>query len=132
MTKSTRRSVMKVAGVVLGSGLLSANLRESAMAQDASGRVFHVFAFQWKPETSEAQKDRAAKDIRAFQGVIPGLVQTHVGPNTSPRAKGYTFGGIMQFKDEASLNAYFQHPSHLALLKWLVPLIDAVELDLRE
>jgi len=132
MTKSTRRSVMKVAGGVLGSGLLSARLPESVAAQSGSGGVFHVFAFQWKPETSEAQKDRATKEIRAFQGVIPGLVQTHVGPNISPRAKGYTFGGIMQFKDEASLNAYFQHPAHLALLKWLVPLIDAVELDLRE
>jgi hypothetical protein len=58
-------------------------------------------------------------------------MQTHVGPNISPRGKGYTFGGIMQFKDEASLKAYFQHPAHLALLKWMVPLIDAVELDLR-
>ena len=36
----------------------------------------------------------------------------------------------MLFKDDASLNAYFQHPAHQALLAWLVPLIDAVELDL--
>lgn len=100
-------------------------------AQDGSTAVFHVFAFQWKPGTSEAQKERAKRDISAFQGVIPGLIQTHVGPNISPRGKGYTFGGIMQFKDESSLNAYFQHPGHLALLGWLVPLIDAVELDLR-
>lgn len=63
---------------------------------------------------------------------MPGLLQTHAGPNISPRGKGYTFGGIMQFRDEATLNAYFQHPAHLALLKWLVPLIDAVELDLRD
>jgi len=47
------------------------------------------------------------------------------------RGKGYTFGGIMQFKDKASLDAYFQHPTHQALLAWLVPLIDAVELDLQ-
>ena len=37
----------------------------------------------------------------------------------------------MQFKDQASLDAYVQHPSHQALLQWLVPLIDAIELDLR-
>jgi antibiotic biosynthesis monooxygenase (ABM) superfamily enzyme len=93
--------------------------------------VFHVFAFQWKQGTSEAQKERAAKEIAAFQGVIPGLLQTHVGPNISPRGKGYTFGGIMQFKDKASLDSYVQHPAHQALLAWLVPLIDAIELDLR-
>src|SRR5262249_40565645 len=109
----------------------SVNLPEVARAEGESSGVFHVFAFQWKPEASNAQKDRATKEIAAFQGVIPGLMQTHVGPNISPRGKGYTFGGIMQFEDEASLNAYFQHPAHLALLKWLVPLIDAVELDLR-
>ena len=36
-----------------------------------------------------------------------------------------------QFKDQASLDAYVQHPAHQALLAWLVPLIDAIELDLR-
>ena len=93
--------------------------------------VFHVFAFQWKPQATEAEKKRAAKHIRAFQGVIPGLLQTHVGPNISPRGKGYSFGGIMQFSDKASLDAYVEHPTHKALLKWLVRLIDAVELDIQ-
>jgi antibiotic biosynthesis monooxygenase (ABM) superfamily enzyme len=99
--------------------------------EEQAGAVFHVFAFQWKPEATELQKQKAAKDIAAFQGQIPGLVDTHVGPNISPRGKGYTFGGIMRFKDRASLDAYTQHPAHLALLAWLVPLIDAIELDLR-
>ena len=104
---------------------------KGANAQDAAGTVFHIFAFQWKPGTTDAQIEKATRDIKAFQGEIPGLMQTHVGPNISPRGKGYTFGGIMQFKDQASLDAYVQHPSHQALLKWLVPLIDAIELDLR-
>ncbi|HTS04515.1 MAG TPA: Dabb family protein [Candidatus Eisenbacteria bacterium] len=130
MAKSTRRTVLRTGSAAVGGSLLSLKLPEMARAQDASGGVFHVFAFQWKPGTTDAQKDRANKEIGEFQGVIPGLTQTHVGPNISPRGKGYTFGGIMQFQDEGSLNAYFQHPAHLALLKWLVPLIDAIELDL--
>ncbi|HXJ88520.1 MAG TPA: Dabb family protein [Candidatus Binatia bacterium] len=109
---------------------MSLNLPK-AQGQNESTGVFHVFAFQWKQGTSDAQKERARKDIGAFQGVIPGLLQTHVGPNISPRGKGYTFGGIMRFKDQASLEAYFVHPAHQALLTWLVPLIDAIELDLR-
>jgi stress responsive alpha/beta barrel protein len=76
-------------------------------------------------------KKTGPRKIAAFQGVIPGLLQTHVGANISPRGKGYTFGGVMQFKDKASLDAYVQHPAHQALLVWLVPLIDAIELDLR-
>ena len=120
-----------MSGAAVGTTLLTLNSSKVAKAQTDSATVFHVFAFQWKPGTTDAQKEKARKDILAFQGVIPGLLQTHAGPNISPRGKGYTFGGIMQFQNDASLNAYVQHPTHQALLKWLVPLIDAVELDLR-
>lgn len=131
MANSTRRNVLRAGGAVVASSLMPLALPHAATAQSESASVFHVFAFQWKPEATEAQKDQARKEIDAFQGVIPGLLQTHVGPNISPRGKSYTFGGIMQFKDQASLQAYFQHPAHLALLAWLVPLVDAIELDLR-
>jgi len=130
MANSTRRTALQLGSAAVGGTLLALTL-PAASAQTDSAAVFHVFAFQWKPGTSEAQKEKATKDIAAFQGTIPGLVHTHVGPNISPRAKGYTFGGIMQFNDEASLEQYFKHPAHLALLQWLVPLIDAIELDLR-
>ena len=133
MANSTRRALLRDSGVAIGAAtLISLNLPEMAAgAESESASIFHVFAFQWKPGTSEAQKDRATKEISAFQGLIPGLLQTHVGPNISPRGKGYTFGGIMQFKDKASLEAYVQHPAHQALLAWLIPLIDAIELDVR-
>jgi antibiotic biosynthesis monooxygenase (ABM) superfamily enzyme len=132
MPNSTRRALLRDGGLAVGAAaLVSLNLPETAKAESESANVFHVFVFQWKPGTSEAQKERAAKEIAAFQGVIPGLLQTHVGPNISPRGKGYTFGGVMQFKDKASLDAYVQHPAHQALLAWLVPLVDAIELDLR-
>jgi len=91
--------------------------------------VFHVFGFRWKPEATEELKQRATRDIRAFQGVIPGLLQTHVGANLSPRSKGYTYCGVMEFADQAALEAYVVHSAHQALLQWLVPLIDAVEMD---
>lgn len=129
MNQMTRRTLMRKGGIAASSAAL-AIASSHATAEDSSSAVFHVFAFQWKPEATEAQKAKAAKDIAAFQGVIPGLLETHVGPNLSPRGKGYTFGGIMRFKDKAALDAYVQHPSHQALLAWLVPLIDAIELDL--
>lgn len=132
MTKITRRSLIRSGSIAASvAGLASLETRETAAEENDQGNVFHVFVFQWKPGTSDAQKDRVAKEIAAFQGTIPGLLQTHAGPNMSPRGKGYTFGGIMLFKDKAALDAYVQHPAHQALLKWLVPLIDAIELDLR-
>jgi hypothetical protein len=125
MSGITRRTLMRNSGLAATAALIPAGL-----AADPAGNVFHVFAFQWKPGATDAQKERAAKDIRAFQGTVPGLLETHVGPNISPRGKGYSFGGIMRFTDQAALDAYVQHPAHQALLVWLVPLIDAIELDL--
>jgi len=132
MTTITRRTLIRNGGIAASvATVFPDNPPLVTGGEEAAGTVFHVFAFQWKAGTSEAQKDKPAKEITAFQGQILGLLQTHVGPNISPRGKGYTFGGIMQFKDQASLDAYVQHPAHQALLAWLVPLIDAIELDLR-
>jgi hypothetical protein len=131
MPKITRRALMRNSSLAASATIVAGGFALASEQEDSSRNVFHVFAFQWKPDASDAQKARAEKDIRAFRGTIPGLLETHVGPNISPRGKGYTFGGIMRFSDQAALEAYVKHPSHQALLAWLVPLIDAIELDLR-
>jgi len=89
----------------------------------------HIFGFRWKEQATSADKERAKRDIRAFQGQIPGLIDVAVGENRSPRGQGYTFAGLMRFTDRGACDAYANHPAHLALLEWLVPLIDPVELD---
>jgi Stress responsive A/B Barrel Domain len=127
----TRRSFIRKGSCAGVASLITSGLPDGAEAQSNNASVFHVFLLQWKAGITLAQKDRATKEILAFQGVIPGLLQTHVGPDLSQNGHSFAFGGIMQFKDQASLDAYPKHPAHRALLAWLVPLIDAVELDLR-
>ena len=89
----------------------------------------HIFGFRWKGHATDAEKVRAEREILAFQGRIPGLIDVAVGENLSPRGQGYTFAGLMRFTDRAACDAYATHPAHLALLEWLVPLIEPVELD---
>jgi hypothetical protein len=89
----------------------------------------HMFAFRWKPEVTEAQIARAEAEINGLQGRIPGLLETSVGRNRSPRGGGYEFGGVMKFLDRPSLEAYSGHPVHQALLVWLMPLIEPIEVD---
>jgi hypothetical protein len=89
----------------------------------------HIFGFRWKAHATDADKTRAAEHIRAFQTQIPGLIDVSVGENLSPRGHGYTFAVLMRFTDRAACDAYAIHPAHLALLDWLVPLIEPVELD---
>jgi len=47
----------------------------------------HIFGFRWKPEATPADKVRTEKEILAFRGVIPGLIEAHVGANLSRAAK---------------------------------------------
>jgi hypothetical protein len=97
--------------------------------RQAAIMFIHIFGFKWKPATTQAQKDRAMADILAFRGKIPGLLEVHCGNNDSPKSQGYTFAGMTKFTDKAAFHAYVEHPQHQALLSWLVPLIDPVELD---
>jgi Stress responsive A/B Barrel Domain len=89
----------------------------------------HTFVFRWKPGVTAGQKQRAKTEILALQGQIPGLLETYAGVNVSSRGQGYEFGGAMKFADKGSLDAYSSHPVHQKLLDWLVPLVDAVEVD---
>lgn len=89
----------------------------------------HIFGFRWKEHATEADKARAQREICAFQGRIPGLIDVSAGENLSQRGHGYTFAGLMRFRDRSACDAYAIHPAHVALLDWLVPLIDPVELD---
>jgi hypothetical protein len=91
--------------------------------------VIHTFAFRWKPEVTPEQKNRALQEIQALQGQIPGLVETLVGHNISPRSQDYELGGVMKFADRATFEAYNDHPVHQKLLAWLMPLIDPLEVD---
>src|SRR6266481_8437639 len=89
----------------------------------------HMFAFRWKPGVTEEQKRRVAAGIRALQGQIPGLLETAVGMNISPRGGGYELGGAMKFADKAALERDGGHPVHQKLLSWLMPLIEPIEVD---
>lgn len=91
--------------------------------------VIHTFAFRWKSGVTPDQKQKVIVEIRKLQGQIPGLLETWIGENFSPRSQGYALGGVMKFESRAALEAYTPHPVHQELLVWLMPLIEAVEVD---
>jgi Stress responsive A/B Barrel Domain len=89
----------------------------------------HVFSFRWKQGVTEQQKQRVLNEVSALQSRIPGILDSAVGFNTSPRGEGYEFGGVMKFSDRSAYDAYNSHPVHQQLLTWLLPLIEPMELD---
>lgn len=91
--------------------------------------VIHTFAFRWKPGVTEEQRQRVVAAIRNLQGRIPGLEETWAGVSFSPRSQGYAMGGVMKFASRQALEAYGNHPVHQELMRWLMPLIEPVEVD---
>ena len=89
----------------------------------------HMFFFRWQPGVTEEQKQRVFTEVGALQSQIPGILESAVGFNISPRGQGYEFGGVMKFPDRATYEAYAAHPVHQQLLTWLLPLIDPLETD---
>jgi len=67
--------------------------------------------FRWKPNVTSEQKLRAQTEIRALQGQIPGLLETYVGVNFSPRFQGYELGGVMKVANHLALEATTPTPS---------------------
>jgi stress responsive alpha/beta barrel protein len=122
----SRRQLLALAG----SAVLAWMARPMrAFAKEEHTMMIHMFAFRWKAVATEEEKDRAITEISAFQGKIPGLLEVHVGNNVSPRGAGYETGGVMKFTDAAALANYTVHPLHKALLAWLLPLIEPIEVD---
>ncbi len=39
-------------------------------------------------------------------------------------------GAMMRFTDQAALDAYQQSAPHRTLLEWMVPLVEAIDIDL--
>ncbi|HLH07930.1 MAG TPA: Dabb family protein [Terriglobales bacterium] len=89
----------------------------------------HMFSFRFKPGVTTEKKRRIVSEISVFQGQIPGLLETSVGLNISPRGQGYELGGVMKFEDKKALDAYEGHPVHQQLLSWLMPLVELIEVD---
>jgi Stress responsive A/B Barrel Domain len=89
----------------------------------------HMFSFRWKPGVTAQQKQHVFEEVNALKTRIPGILDSAVGFNTSPRGQGYEFGGVMKFSDRTAYDAYNAHPAHQQLLTWLLPLIDPMEVD---
>lgn len=89
----------------------------------------HIFAFAWKEQATPQDRERAMREIAALPEQIPQVLSLWLGDNVSANAPAYSTSGVMTFADADSYQAYTRHPAHLALLDWLVPLIEALEID---
>jgi hypothetical protein len=88
--------------------------------------IEHVVLFRWAETASEEAKATAMTELRSLKGKIPGIIDLSCGTSFCDRAKGYTHGLVVRFKDRAALQAYGPHPEHQRVVQ---NFIDPVRAD---
>jgi hypothetical protein len=93
--------------------------------------IEHILLIRWTEGASPEAVDAAMAELRALKDKIPGIVDLSSGTNFSVRAKDYTHGLVIRFKDRAALEAYNPHPEHQRVVQIFINPIraDTVVLD---
>jgi len=95
--------------------------------------ITHVVLLQPKVSTSNEKLLALLEHIQALQEIIPGILSISVGENLSLYHRGFTYGIIMRFVDEAHLQAHHTHPAHVAVVTELDNLCqETIDFDLPE
>jgi len=95
--------------------------------------ITHIVLIQPKVSTSKEQILAFLQRVLTLQEVIPGILHISTGENRSVYHKGFTFGIIMRFVDEAHLEAHHNHPAHVAVVTELDRLCQqSIDFDLLE
>jgi hypothetical protein len=74
--------------------------------------IEHIVLFRWTDEASQEAINNAVVELRKLKSKITGIADLCCGANFSDRAKGYTHGLVVRFKDRSALEAYGPHPEH--------------------
>ena len=95
--------------------------------------ITHVVLIQPKVSTSNEILLTLLEHVQALQDIIPGILSISVGENLSLYHRGFTYGVIMRFVDEAHLHAHHTHPAHVAVVTELDNICQqSIDFDLPE
>jgi hypothetical protein len=83
--------------------------------------VKHIVCFKLKDHAEGASKAENARllktKIEGMRGRIPGMRELEVGLNFEPSDAAYDLVLFATFDSRAALDAYQQHPAHLAVVE---------------
>lgn len=83
--------------------------------------VIHVVIVKWKPEASDADKQRAIDGVKMMAASIPGIKNIWLkADRVQPREFNTAFA--IEFESRAAADAYVEHPAHKEWEKIYLPI----------
>lgn len=87
--------------------------------------VLHIASFRWKPEVTPEQVEALTKALHEMRAQIPEIRSYVAAANLRLRPAGADYGVAAIVDDQAGLDAYLDHPLHLAIYEqYLGAMID--------
>jgi len=89
--------------------------------------ICHIVLYQMKAGTSEEVQNQLVAQALEKLAVLPGVKNLRAGKSIKGPEKGYTVALVMDFEDEAALEAYRVNPDHQKFVKGIAgPLVDDI------
>ncbi|MBP0016124.1 MAG: Dabb family protein [Cyanobacteria bacterium SBLK] len=82
--------------------------------------IEHIVLFKWQENASSEAIATAISALQEMKGRIPAIVDLSCGENFSDRARGYTHGLVVRFRDREGLEVYQPHPLHQNIIEKLI------------
>jgi len=77
--------------------------------------ILHIATFRWKPEVTDADVAALTAALQEMAAGIPELRSYIADTNLHLRPGGADYGVAAVLDDAAGLDAYLDHPAHLAV-----------------
>ena len=116
-----RRKLSLFVGVSLGVAVLAAALALEERTFGTPTTVVHVVAIKWKPEATDAEKQKALEGVKRMAAAIPGIKNVWIkAMRVQPR--DYHAALVIEFEDRAAADAYVDHPAHREWESYYLPI----------
>ena len=74
--------------------------------------LIHIVCWKYKPEITEAERERHRSKLKNLPGVIPDILSFKVGADVLHLERSFDTGLVAAYPDRAALDAYTVHPAH--------------------
>ncbi len=79
--------------------------------------VEHMVWIRFHQDVRPERIDEHMRRLAGMRGKIDVIQALHVGPSFTDRAAGFTHGLRVTLPDRPALQAYLEHPDHVAVAK---------------